>query len=328
MKVFLSHSSKDKEIALLLQELIESCGDYTYVFCSSDEGAIPVAKNFVDFIFSELDKSDIFIPLLTVDYYKSRFCMTELGAAVSYLYQKYNMNGGDYIYPFCVSPITPGSALEGTPISVIEAGDILNRTQIRQLLTDTLKTHTAVNSKIDSFIHEITSIITQKNGLPEQASSIFSCAAGENVYVKNWSDFSNSSLSVDKKEISTSFNFNPYELKNPNKPDFVSTVIQFVDNIDLYRYINVRPNAEFKFTFNNFTQSIRRITVELKYGNNKILFDPYVHEVGKGKTECSFPLSNYMCEKLREINEICFVVRESDIVEDEGTYIIENIRIV
>lgn len=328
MKVFLSHASKDKEIALELSRLIEDCCDYATVFCSSDEGAIRVGKMFVDEIYQNLDESDIFIPLLTPDYYRSRFCMIELGTAIGYLFQKYDKDGGEFIHPFCVYPISPGDALSGTPISMMQAADLCDHSQVHQLLRDVLKTNKSINAKVENFIHNITSYIVRSSDLLKNASRIFSCASGDKVFVKEWSDFSKSSVSILDNQITTTFNLNPYERKKVIKPDFVSTVMQYVDYIDLYKYINVRPNAEFKFTVNNFTNSIKGINVEFKSGESKAtLFSPVRFDIQKGKNEYSFALDKYKCDKLKQISEICFVTEKNSFVENEGTIIIENIRI-
>ncbi len=319
---------KDKEIALKLMTLIEECCDDASVFCSSDEGVIRVGKNFVDDIYENLENSNVFIPLLTVDYYKSRFCMIELGTSVAYLYQRYEKNGGDYIYPFCVSPNTPGNALLGTPISQIEVADLCDKSQVQQLLRQVIKTGKSINSKVEDFVHSIECIIVHRDKLLENASRVFSCAAGEKVFKKDWSDFSNASVSLGDNKITTNFNLNPYELKKVIKPDFISTVLQYIDNIDLLKYVLIRPNAEFRFTFNNFTNSVKGINVELKYGESKTtLIEPVQFKVEKGKTECSFPLDKFKCNKLSQLCEICFVADKSYFIENEGTYIIENIRI-
>lgn len=54
MKIFISHASKNKET-----------------------------------IFEELNTSDLFIPVLSKEYYESKFCMIELGVAYSYMYTAY-----------------------------------------------------------------------------------------------------------------------------------------------------------------------------------------------------------------------------------------------
>ena len=330
MKVFLSHSSMDREIAIALRLLIEDCRDDVFVFCSSDDGAIPVGKDFTDVIYRHLDESDVFIPLLSVNYYKSKYCMIELGTAVGYLYQRYGIDGRDFIYPFCVYPVKPGNAVLGTPISNRHVADLRDNRQVHDFIRNGIKTRNSINRKVEDFIHKVNSIIIQKDSMLEYASTVRSYAAGDKVFYKDWKDFSNASTALDCNTITTTFNLNPYERKKFIKPDFISTVVHYVDGIDLFKYLYIRPNAEFKFTVNNFTNSLKAISVELKYGygnSTTTLFDPVRFELVKGKNECSFALDKFKCNKLEEISEICFVIDKSSFSEDEGSFIIENMRI-
>lgn len=328
MRVFLSHSSNNKSIALELQTLIEECGEDVVVFCSSDKGAIPVGRDFVKCISDNLENCDVFIPLLTTDYFQSKFCMIELGFAVAYLLKQPDDIAKAFIYPFCVYPVSPGNALDGTPISHLQVSDLLNKKQLTKMVREVIQNRTPITSRIDEFIHEITKIVIKEENLLAHASRIFSCAGSFYDHTKNWDDCSQTSFSTSDQKITTTITLNPYELTKPEKPDFISTVIQYVDSIDLSRYLKVLPKPTFKFTVNNITKSLTGINVELKYGDNKqILFEPAAFNIGKEKTECSFDLSKYRSKKLGQICEICFVINKSNIVEDEGTFTIENIRI-
>lgn len=324
--VFLSHASKNKNIALKLVSLLEDSGDDVNVFCSSDEGAIPIGKNFVDYIYKKIDESDVFLPLLTEDYYKSRFCMIELGTAISYIYQKDSNKAGAFICPFSVDPVTPNDALDNTPITHIEVADIFNKAQMRNFIKHITKPHSLLSAKIDDFIQEMTAIIIENKPLIDRTSNIRGYSYGEGVVVKRQEDFINC-ISGNNK-ISTVFNFNPYELDDPVKPNFVSTVLHYTDGLDLLRYFKVYPNAYFKFGFNNFTNSLKRIRIELKYGdNNTILGNPAVITINEGEGDYGFSLEDYKFEKLRGITQICFVVQGEDVVEDEGSFIIDNVRV-
>ncbi len=82
--IFISHSKHNKELADKLVDLLEtgvgiSSND---IFCSSLEGmGIPSGTNFVDFIKSQISDPKVVIMLLTTSYYKSNFCLCELGAS-------------------------------------------------------------------------------------------------------------------------------------------------------------------------------------------------------------------------------------------------------
>lgn len=79
MRIFISHATKNKEVVLKFAEFLESVSSEIEVFCSSENGSIKVGKDFIKTIFEELNSSALFIPVLSKEYYESRFCMIELG---------------------------------------------------------------------------------------------------------------------------------------------------------------------------------------------------------------------------------------------------------
>ena len=105
MRIFISHASKNKEIVLKFADFLEEVNNDIEVFCSSESGNIKVGKNFIETIFEELNHCDLFIPIISKEYYASKFCMTELGVAYSYLYKKYQKQEEDYIFPFVLYPV-------------------------------------------------------------------------------------------------------------------------------------------------------------------------------------------------------------------------------
>ena len=100
MRIFISHATKNKEVVLKFAEFLESVSSEIEVFCSSENGSIKVGKDFIKTIFEELNSSALFIPVLSKEYYESRFCMIELGVAYSYFFNKYEKEGEEYIMPY------------------------------------------------------------------------------------------------------------------------------------------------------------------------------------------------------------------------------------
>jgi TIR domain len=83
-KVFISHATVDKELAYLVQELIETGIGLKHdeVFCTSLEGlGIPEGTpDFKEYIRTEMQGCDTVVALISPNYYASPFCMCELGA--------------------------------------------------------------------------------------------------------------------------------------------------------------------------------------------------------------------------------------------------------
>lgn len=84
VKYFISHSSKNKEIAKEFIDLLILGGAVTHqdIFCSSSYGyGIKPGNNFVNKIKKNLDTSTIVFSLISPNYLDSPFCWAELGAA-------------------------------------------------------------------------------------------------------------------------------------------------------------------------------------------------------------------------------------------------------
>lgn len=81
-KIFISHSSADKNVVEELIELLESIGlNSTQIFCSSFEGyGIDYGDNFLERIKSELDNNVLVLFLLSNNFYASPISLCEMGA--------------------------------------------------------------------------------------------------------------------------------------------------------------------------------------------------------------------------------------------------------
>lgn len=82
-KVFISHSTVDKELVEIVQELIETGIGLKHdeVFCTSIVGlGIPDGADFKAYMRQELNECDTVVALISPNYYASAFCMCELGA--------------------------------------------------------------------------------------------------------------------------------------------------------------------------------------------------------------------------------------------------------
>jgi len=83
-KIFISHSSQDKEYVTCLVDFLEDIGlRQEQLFCSSVPGYdIPLGEDIYDYLKNQFQKHDLHVILvLSNNYYQSVACMNEMGAA-------------------------------------------------------------------------------------------------------------------------------------------------------------------------------------------------------------------------------------------------------
>ena len=116
-KIFISHAVRDKELAELLEDLIETGIGIPHndIFCTSLEGlGIPNGIDFKQHIQKELEGCDTVVAMISENYYASPFCMCELGAVWAY---------SKHFFPILVPPL-----------NFTDLRGILPGTQCRKLL--------------------------------------------------------------------------------------------------------------------------------------------------------------------------------------------------
>ena len=330
MNIFLSHSVKNEEIALKFAEFLESVNPQIEVFCSSEKGNIGLGKNFIEVIFGHLNVCDLFVLILTEEYYHSRFCMVELGVAYSYLYNKYAVKGEEYIVPFALYPVQKGQALSGTPLTAIQTGDLNDENDIKSFLgylSEERGIHmgAGTNRKIHAFKTGIDRIILKEQNIFEMAK-IVSCFDNNGIVFKKYEDIVRHI--VEKNSMVINFNMNPYDVDGAKYPNFISAVLHYVDKINLGRYLDFSDIAEFQFLMTNFTNSLKKIDVEFKYSDNKCLLKKFSCPVEYGENRIHIPLKEMRSKALREISEICFVIHPEDVIEKEGMFQVGEISVV
>jgi len=81
-KVFISHSSKDKDYVEEIIDIIETIGlNSSQIFCSSFDGyGIDLGENFLERIKEELDENILVLFVLSENFYQSPVCLCEMGA--------------------------------------------------------------------------------------------------------------------------------------------------------------------------------------------------------------------------------------------------------
>lgn len=83
MKIFISHSSKNKFYGDKLVELLRNVGvkENEIIFTSNTAYGIPVGQNIFNWLKSQMTEKPFVIYLLSEEYYQSVACLNEMGAA-------------------------------------------------------------------------------------------------------------------------------------------------------------------------------------------------------------------------------------------------------
>lgn len=321
MKIFISHSSKEAELAKELSAFLTKLDDATSVFCSSESGSIGVGEDYVERVENELDACDIFIPLLSTNYYKSHFCMVELGFAFCLLRNKRENDKRVFIYPLAVAPVRKGTALEGTPLSRLQSAAVHSPEDMRWFVGEIYPGFEAV-SEIESFIQQVNRIMGRAYQGLEKAE-ILLCKSGD--VPGEDGDYLTCSKCAQGDGYAVHFTSKPFS--NSDKyPGFLSTVFKYVDYLDLYNMVTLFGEAKIKFRINNLTNSIRKLGFEIKHSGTEILTKKEL-ELREGMNEFAIPLGEFPYEKLQYVSEICFVISPSAYLEDEGSFEIRNLRL-
>ena len=316
MKIFISHSSKDAKIATELARLFERMNPEINVFCSSETGAIQVGQNFVKVITDKLTGCNAFIPLLSDNYYSSRFCVIELGFAYAVLTQKADKGNADsYIFPVAIPPVTQVKALNGTPLSHLQVSYIHEARGVRELLEAVLPTLPAgMNEIIGNFADEVKKSLVGKldiNSLAQRLACKAANVPGED------SDYISYSENPASKEAEIIFNAKPFG-SDKEYPEVLSFVYNFVDKIDLYQPAMFFESSYLKACLNNETNSITKINVEIKYSDSKEILLKKAFELGTGENQVLIPLREIRSEAAKQVSEICFVITPSAYRKTEG----------
>ena len=254
MKIFISHSSKDKSIALAFSRFLESIDTTVQVFCSSDTGSIRAGSNFANEISKALNNCDIFIPLISRNYYNSRFCMIELGFAYAILFREHSVGGTNYIFPIAVPPITKEKALENTPLSMLQVTSICNAEEVKQYLISIFKAsnmelNLGSNGKIISFVEHIKTYLFNPDCVRNSVQHLV--CKSQNVSGED-SDYLSFSQLPDGSGCEVVFNAKPFG-SDAVYPEFLSFVYKYIDKLDLLSTENLFRNPRLKFTIDNTT---------------------------------------------------------------------------
>ena len=164
MKIFISHSKADQELAEALIELLQlgAAVPHSDIFYSKDD--IPNGSYFVQTILSALGGADMILSILSRSYFESEFCLAEAGGGLMR-----RVAGTGRFYSLVVPPVTfgeLGGALYGMQSGRILASKSLSelRDVVIQGITNPPGTSTW-NERQAEFLKKAAEIIARKEDL-------------------------------------------------------------------------------------------------------------------------------------------------------------------
>jgi len=173
-KVFFSHSSEDKQIVKALLSFFKLGMDISKrdIYCTSTEGTITYGEPFSLNIRDTLMGSQNVVLLITQNYFRSPFCMSELGAA-------WALNSN--ITPIIVPPVNI-DLFNRTPIAALQSLMLDNKASLSSLYDHFNKLGIAQNShnEIANAIEQTWGIIDKEIGINPYIQPI--CLDGDGFY--------------------------------------------------------------------------------------------------------------------------------------------------
>ena len=316
MKLFISHSGKDAELAIQFKNFLERSSIDIRAFCSSAND-IPHSSDYVKYIDDMLDDCDYFVPILSTNYVKSKYCLIELGYAYSALVHKKT----NWIKPF----ILPDgkNALVDTPLSRIWYYELLSSDHMRRFMNALMDDGISVINISDNIIdfEEKVHASYLKTANLFLDSELIGCCADPGI-----KDAVICSMSNDN---SFTLNYQFRDISSNEWPDFISAVFRFYNSINLFNYYSSDNNIKLHFDVDNYTDSLTALQIEFQTSFNRVVGQPYVIKLHTRETHVEIPISVYgmYSRDLQEINSICFVIKKDSFKENEGSIMIKNISI-
>lgn len=319
MKIFISHSSKDSEIAKTLSYFLKNTDMDIDVFCSSISGAINQGDDFVQCIERGLKDSDVFIPLVSKNYIESKYCLIELGYAYS---KSVSRKKNYYILPFCIPPIMRSEALLGTPLAHLQVSALNDKDDMQNFLRVLIKNNlisesSLMNCDMFAFIDKINNIIMKSENILSNAIILPICSEFDNPNAIQH-------IQDNNKHI---INFNLFANGDNERPEFISLVFKFPGTFNFYDFLKSNIDIKFLCMLNNYTESLTDIDIEFKYHEPPQMLKSYKFKINQGINNIEIPIKDMNIEGLKRVSEICFVCRDIYITEIEGMFSIENIQV-
>lgn len=324
-KIFISHSTKNAWLLEGLMSLIREVDPGVDIFCSSEAVVIPSGANYKEVIYSRLSDADMFIAILSNEYWTSRYAILELGAA----YQRYCFDHRSVsIQPVLVPPLEKEMALANTPLVELQIEELAKPEGISMLLREVAGPENAgavdsLNVKIAEYAGFIRRTVLETTSLTRDIAygAYYDEPAGNPVP----KDRIVRAHETEPGRFLMEFHFS--RLPAGQHPSFASLALEYWDEIDFTEYLKYDSEAAFSFTLDDPDGALRYIIVEFKYGETNKKLKAEKVPVKQGINQIRIPLQSMNHKPLSEINQICFVVAPGDMNCTDGEFVISDIEV-
>lgn len=302
-KIFISHSSQNAWIIPGLLELIAKVNPDTYVFCSSD-AVIDPGVDYKDEIYVNLEEADVFVAIISREFWESKYCIFEIGAA----YQRYcSDERAVSIQPLLLPPLDKGIAFANTPMVQVQLADLTDAQTLSLFFQKIAEPDGA--ARVEQYglrISEFAAFV--KRGVFAQTTLL----AGANVNAY-YDERPNAELPREhvvrcKNTGENAFRLEFHLAELAYTPTFASMAFECDDHINMREYLTYDRNAELRFTVNNLGNALKSITTELKEGRDNHVYRALEHELGEGENPICIQLGAMDHKPLEDISQICFVL--------------------
>lgn len=326
LKLFISHSSANAWLIPGLLELIRAANPQAQVFCSS-EASINPGDDYNKTIYAHLKDADVFVAIVSREYWKSRYCVLELGAA----YERFRFDNKNAvsIQPMLVPPLDKGMALANTPLVAMQVTDLTDADALilfldRVASPEELRDLNGMRLRASEY-----AALVRKNVLKGKAL-LYGTHAGA-YYDEPTSASIPRNEVVRFKQLGDDrflFEFCLSRLQEVgHTPSFASLAFTCWGKINLREYLAFDRDAAFMFQVDNITNALSAITVELKYDSDHKVFQAIECPLDEGTNTVRIPLGPMNYEPLASITEISFVIHPATMRNQDGLVIIDNIGV-
>lgn len=208
-KIFISHSSLDKDYVSDIVELLEDLGIRgNQLFCSSIPGyGIPLDEDIYDYLkqqFQEYDLHIIFV--LSDNYYKSPACLNEMGATwvLQKRYTTILLPGFDFKeVKGAINPTKIAIKLDGDSLDVKEKLGQLKDSIVQEFSLTSIS-DIRWEKKRDEFISKINNNECINHNISDEAIELLSTACANNDVILKTLDLSGVHIQVNDRSFITS----------------------------------------------------------------------------------------------------------------------------